>query len=252
MKNISQTLTGLALVFGLTMGPAFSVSAQSEKSPEAAYKNLAKQHSDLVKEYSTAIRAAKTTAEKQVVYKEKFPNPATIGKKMVELAKANPKTKAATDALIWAATYDYCGNAGGEAMGILADGDLKDSRISRLTSRLKYSKTAGARKLMAALMEKSTDPTVKGQMLLAMAQSKKESDPKAAEKHFQELIEKYGTVKSGRKTFGEMAKAEIFDMKQLGAGQPMPEIEGEDIDGVKFKLSDYRGKVVLVDFWGDW
>ncbi|MBM3833821.1 MAG: PDZ domain-containing protein [Verrucomicrobia bacterium] len=35
-------------------------------------------------------------------------------------------------------------------------------------------------------------------------------------------------------------------------GQPAPEIEGEDVDGKKFKLSDYKGKVVLLDFWGDW
>jgi hypothetical protein len=35
-------------------------------------------------------------------------------------------------------------------------------------------------------------------------------------------------------------------------GQAAPEIEGEDIDGVAFKLSDYRGKVVLIDFWGHW
>lgn len=36
------------------------------------------------------------------------------------------------------------------------------------------------------------------------------------------------------------------------AGKPAPEIEGEDLDGHPFKLSDYRGKVVLLDFWGDW
>jgi cytochrome oxidase Cu insertion factor (SCO1/SenC/PrrC family) len=35
-------------------------------------------------------------------------------------------------------------------------------------------------------------------------------------------------------------------------GQVAPDIEGEDLDGTKFKLSDYRGKVVVVDFWGDW
>ncbi|MBI2948850.1 MAG: PDZ domain-containing protein [Verrucomicrobia bacterium] len=35
-------------------------------------------------------------------------------------------------------------------------------------------------------------------------------------------------------------------------GQAAPEIEGEDVDGKEFTLSDYRGKVILVDFWGDW
>ena len=35
-------------------------------------------------------------------------------------------------------------------------------------------------------------------------------------------------------------------------GQLAPEIEGEDLDGAKFKLSDYRGKVVMLDFYGDW
>ena len=35
-------------------------------------------------------------------------------------------------------------------------------------------------------------------------------------------------------------------------GEPAPEIEGEDVDGVRFKLSEYKGKVVLLDFWGHW
>jgi len=35
-------------------------------------------------------------------------------------------------------------------------------------------------------------------------------------------------------------------------GQTALEIDGEDIDGKRFKLSDYRGKVVVLDFWGDW
>lgn len=35
-------------------------------------------------------------------------------------------------------------------------------------------------------------------------------------------------------------------------GQTAPEIAGEDVDGKEFKLSDYRGKVVVLDFWGFW
>lgn len=39
---------------------------------------------------------------------------------------------------------------------------------------------------------------------------------------------------------------------RLAAGRLAPEITGVDLDGTDFKLSDYRGKVVLLDFWGTW
>lgn len=38
----------------------------------------------------------------------------------------------------------------------------------------------------------------------------------------------------------------------LNVGNIAPDIDGEDIDGQRFKLSDYRGKVVVIDFWGNW
>lgn len=51
---------------------------------------------------------------------------------------------------------------------------------------------------------------------------------------------------------GELSERLIFEIEHLSVGKTAPEIEGEDIDGQEFKLSDYRGKVVLLDFWGDW
>ena len=54
------------------------------------------------------------------------------------------------------------------------------------------------------------------------------------------------------RTVGQTAEAELFEMRHLLPGKTAPDIEGEDIDGKRFKLSDYRGKVVLLDFWGDW
>ncbi len=50
-------------------------------------------------------------------------------------------------------------------------------------------------------------------------------------------------------TVGEKANAELFQIRHLAVGKFAPEIEGEDQDGKRFKLSDYRGKVVLLDIW---
>jgi hypothetical protein len=38
----------------------------------------------------------------------------------------------------------------------------------------------------------------------------------------------------------------------LEVGNRAPDFEAKDIEGVAFKLSDYRGKVVVLDFWGFW
>ena len=43
-----------------------------------------------------------------------------------------------------------------------------------------------------------------------------------------------------------------IERRGLGIGEPAPEIAGFDLDGVAFRLSDYRGKVVVLDFWGEW
>jgi cytochrome oxidase Cu insertion factor (SCO1/SenC/PrrC family) len=51
------------------------------------------------------------------------------------------------------------------------------------------------------------------------------------------------------------AAAVIGCTSQLGTsptprvGSAAPEIKGIDADGTPFQLSDYRGKVVLLDFW---
>ncbi len=35
-------------------------------------------------------------------------------------------------------------------------------------------------------------------------------------------------------------------------GAPTPPTRGTDVDGATFTLADYKGKVVLLDFWGNW
>jgi hypothetical protein len=71
-----------------------------------------------------------------------------------------------------------------------------------------------------------------------------------AEAVFRQAAEKYGEVKlPGGNTVAEQADVEISALRNLSVGKQAPEIDGVDQDGRQFKLSDYRGKVVLLDFW---
>jgi hypothetical protein len=69
-----------------------------------------------------------------------------------------------------------------------------------------------------------------------------------AEKQLESLLKDHGETTD----VSDWAKGELFELRNLRVGKVAPDIEGEDLDGVKFKLSDYRGKVVVIDFWGDW
>lgn len=78
-----------------------------------------------------------------------------------------------------------------------------------------------------------------------------------AAKYFTEVTENYGAVATpdGKATLGDKAASELVRIKNLPnlkIGKTAPAIVGEDIDGKKLSLNDYRGKVVLLDFWGNW
>jgi thiol-disulfide isomerase/thioredoxin len=55
-----------------------------------------------------------------------------------------------------------------------------------------------------------------------------------------------------KQTLGEIAAARLDEMQNLTEGKPAPEIAGVDFDGKPLKLADYRGKVVVLVFWGSW
>jgi thiol-disulfide isomerase/thioredoxin len=80
-----------------------------------------------------------------------------------------------------------------------------------------------------------------------------------AEECFDRTIKEFGDLQPMGKEvgkdsapLGELATGMLFKMHHLGIGRTAPEIEGEDIDGKPMKLSDFRGKVVLVTFWATW
>ena len=60
----------------------------------------------------------------------------------------------------------------------------------------------------------------------------------------------YGEPDTG--TLAERARPALDELRRLGLGRVAPEIEGRDIDGRHFNLSDYRGRVVVLTFSGTW
>ena len=72
-----------------------------------------------------------------------------------------------------------------------------------------------------------------------------------------ELLKKigsdFGDVVYYRDTvYGDKVKGDLFEMEHLQIGCVAPEIIGKEVFGNLMQLSSFRGKVVLLDFWGDW
>ncbi len=75
-----------------------------------------------------------------------------------------------------------------------------------------------------------------------------------AESHYERVVAEYSDVENNDlypgqpATLGKAARIRLNEIRNLVVGKTAPEIEGTDIDGRTFKLSDYRGKVVVLDF----
>jgi hypothetical protein len=150
---------------------------------------------------------------------------------------------------------------------------LADARMGLLCFKLRYRSTeAWAGTLLEAAAGKHPRKEVRGQALYALGvyhryraqpYGKKLSEDEEARylaeaaKYFTDVVKNYATVKTpdDKATLGDKAASELVRIKNLPnlkVGKTAPDIVGEDIDGKKFSLRDYRGKVVLLDFWGHW
>jgi thiol-disulfide isomerase/thioredoxin len=79
------------------------------------------------------------------------------------------------------------------------------------------------------------------------------------EQLLEQAIAEYGELpydptflSSADKTLAEVARTELRRHRNLAVGQRAPEIKGQDVDGNPFRLSNYRGRVVLLTFSGNW
>ena len=68
------------------------------------------------------------------------------------------------------------------------------------------------------------------------------------------LVTEYADLPLRNSTYGVAAEAMMnaHSAEDLAIGKPAPEIIGANVDGEEMRLSDFLGKVVVIDFWGDW
>lgn len=138
---------------------------------------------------------------------------------------------------------------------------VESPAMQEIAANLRYAWGVPEDKVLAlleALRAKSPHRGVKAAATFALGAKLMEGVDEAAKKRartlFVELNEKFADVKGSRgdRSYAQMAEGMLFELDHLQIGMIAPDMEGIDVDGVKFKLSDFRGKVTVVDFWGYW
>jgi RNA polymerase sigma factor (sigma-70 family) len=112
-------------------------------------------------------------------------------------------------------------------------------------------------RLLRALPDLLKDPELlgKAEMLGKLSKADPDALDRKAEAWYARVRDEYAGVKrydTDPALLGEVAERGLFAVRHLGIGKTAPDIEGEDLDGKRFKLSDYRGRVVVLIFCGQW
>lgn len=124
----------------------------------------------------------------------------------------------------------------------------KGSAEQQVQAALSYVEYAESRDLYKGFYADATEAQIKTIGRDTFEYLKTESDPGEME----DIKKRLDTFVKSSGDLLDKAKDQLFVINNLSPGATVMEIEGVDLDGEAFKLSDYRGKVVFLDFWGDW
>jgi thiol-disulfide isomerase/thioredoxin len=248
----------------------FLLGAEPSVSDQIA--RMGSEFAALEKSFHEELVAAKRDQKKILdanrVYQEKWQK---SEEELKALIKRHPDDPAALDGILLVT---------GEMRSFLDD-ELKelvlrkrdDARMGRLSFNLCYrGGEPWAEEIVKAVAESNPSREVRGQAVFCQgfqcydaafpygrSVPKEVRDPLLARARgfFTEAATKYADVKTpdGKTTVGLKATHELKrldNLPNLKVGGIAPEIDGDDLEGRRLKLSDHRGKVVMVVFWGSW
>ena len=249
--------------------PAFAIAqagdakpAAPQQDPQAAYKELAKAFNKAISDWrAEADAAVKKAREEGTAFPSIVDNPPT--KEFITRAQELAAEYAGKDGAIPFLGF-ICKNASKEvnavkkAVQTLAADHAASPAIGKVIPHLAGPAlrwpvvTDAVDGLLDEVAEKHTDADCKAQALLTrgtlrLQKAQTDEQRKAGEAD----LRKVATVAKDE-DLAAQAKDALFEIENLQVGCKAPDIVAKDTDGVEFKLSDYRGKVVLLDFWGFW
>lgn len=291
MRQISAGLASLGILLTASAPTLVAQEKKEGGAPAARYSALVKEYERALPGYLKRLQGATSVADQGRIFREEHPAPA-IARQFVELARAHPKDPAAYDGLVWVVETSEFGLAAekpyNEAIKLLSTtfADHKDNE--KLFERMSVSPFVSSGQFLQAVFEKHPSAIVRGragfhwalflknycatvenfrsrpdwaknvelfvgpELVQPLSKTDTAKMLREAESVFERVRKDYPLFAYKKTNLGKAADAELFEMRHLSVGKTVPEIEGEDTAGNKLTLSEYRGKVVVVVFWGTW
>jgi len=215
--------------------------------------------------FQQRLEQADTPAEKEEIRQKDHPS-TRIATELLVMAEACRRAPAQFDALsallqvvsVPGCPRDACAAATERATALLLEDQLASPRLGELALKLRASTDESIWKFLRAVIAGSPNRQVQavGRYCLAMALAQAGGGDSARDAEVKLLIDElqrsYADVVVGQTPLAEAAEQQLFELLNLGIGRTAPDIVGLDQDRQEFKLSEYRGKVVVLDFWADW
>ena len=283
---MKRSMVGLLLAAALAASGWAQEAGDEGPTPMEQVEALEKSFDDAQETFSKLYSEAASDEERQKLFEEKYPKADDWAPRFRALAEKHPGTPASGRALVW--VVRNARSADPACLKLLTKHHLDDPILAKACSAFWYERSQAAEDFLRTCLEKSPRREVQAQACYSLAKvllgqgrtSERLADPARAEemkqwmeedelaflrtrdaaacqREAQELLvrvcDEYGDAPYIRdRTLGTKAEGDLFEIRNLGIGQVAPDISGTDQDGATFRLSEYRGKVVVLDFWGFW
>ncbi len=233
--------------------PAVSPATETENGTEtaedqidAAINAFWQKNMDFMKR----LRAEKDRKKQMEMRRNERPSPAQEIDLVLKLAKEDPTAAGVEKGLTW--SLQGANTTQRKEISRLLLTHYKDSAsIGKLVQSYARTRSGGEDELRQ-IAQLAGDETVRqmanyylSSKLVQKANTKAEGIAMT-----KQLIASPGMEKN-RKLLDRL-KSQLMLAEKLSIGCTAPDIVGTDQDDKEFKLSDYRGQVVLLDFWGIW